>query len=69
VQDEGLRLAVSNERAKKTCSVKHMFYLIKETDVLMMEQNKTIPQFSDIKWIMSILIVLDRTTYLNDLSV
>jgi hypothetical protein len=69
VQDEGLRLPLSIERAKQTCIVKHTFYLIKEKGVLTMEQNKTIQQLSDIKRIMTILFVVDRTTYLNDLNV
>jgi hypothetical protein len=69
VQSEGLRLPVSNKMAKQTYSVKHTFYLTKETGLLLMEQNKTIQQFSDIKRIMTILFVVDRTTYLNDLNV
>ena len=69
MQDEGLRLLVNNETAKQTCSVKHTFYLVKETGVLMMEQIKTVPQFSDIKRIMTVLFVVDRTTFLNELNV
>jgi hypothetical protein len=69
VQDDGFRLLVNNETAKQTCGVKHTFYLVKETGVLMMEQIKTVPQFSDIKKIMTILIVVDRTTCLNELNV
>jgi hypothetical protein len=69
VQSEGLRLPVSNETAKQTYSVTHTFYLIKETGLLVMEQNKTIQYFSDIKRIMTILFVVGRTTYLNDLNV
>jgi hypothetical protein len=69
VQDEGLRLLVSNETAKQTCSVKHKFYFIKERGFLMMEQNKTVPQFSDIKRIMTMLFVVDRTTCPSEINV
>jgi hypothetical protein len=71
VQDQGLRLPVGNETAKQTCSVKRTFFLIQERGVLMLELNETAPQFSVIKRIMTILFVVDRTTYeyFNDLNV
>jgi hypothetical protein len=45
------------------------FYLIKEADVLMMEENKTMPQLPDNNRIMAVLFAVDGKTYINDLKV
>ena len=55
--------------SEQGCRVKYFFYLRDEITIITKEEDKSVPQLSDKKWVNVIAFIVDKMAYFKEVNI